>query len=87
VLSPLEPVPGAAQLKPNVRKTLDTSAGRRPAQTKCAKNSGHFPSILDAAWSAWNFLCFWLVASPVDGIAQYRAEGPFRFRSGRSKLN
>jgi len=25
VLSPLEPVPGAAQLKPNVRKTLDTS--------------------------------------------------------------
>ena len=27
VPSPLEPVPGAAQPKPNVRKTLDTTAG------------------------------------------------------------
>ena len=44
MLSPLKPVPGAAQPKPNVRKTLDTSLRKNASP---ARNTiGHFQKTL-----------------------------------------
>ena len=49
MLSPLEPVPGAAQLKPNVRKTLDTSERWLFVQNWASISSGLVRLRIDSA--------------------------------------